>query len=261
MNKLQEKATDLLNEGVVNLIIGFEQGNNKVRPLFCEKPEDAEKLIYCDDCSTNNAVYLTKKELIGDGKIAIIATYKEVASIIQLNKENQIKKENLIVLTVGEDGEVTELASFEEMEKFCLEHTPTANPAMAATLEKIDKMSREERWAYWKTELDKCIRCYACRAACPLCYCNRCISEVNCPQWLDPWKSTLSNIEWQINRVMHMSGRCTGCGACAKACPLDLPIGILTKKMSTDIKEMLGNGEGGNVLSTFNPSDKENFIH
>ncbi len=261
MNKLQEKATDLLNEGVVNLIIGFEQGNNKVRPLFCEKPEDAEKLIYSDDCSTNNAVYLTKKELIGDGKIAIIATYKEVASIIQLNKENQIKKENLIVLTVGEDGEVTELDSFEEMEKFCAEHPATANPAMAATLEKIDKMSREERWAYWKTELDKCIRCYACRAACPLCYCNRCISEVNCPQWLDPWKSTLSNIEWQINRVMHMSGRCTGCGACAKACPLDLPIGILTKKMSTDIKEMLGNGEGGNVLSTFNPSDKENFIH
>jgi len=261
MNKLQEKATNLLKEGTVKLIIGFEQGNNKIRPLFCEKPEDVEKLIYSDDCSTNNAVYLTKKELIGNDKIAIIATYKEVASIIQLNKENQIKKENLMVLTVGKDGDVTELTSFEEMEKFCEESTPAPDPVVAALVERIDKMSREERWAYWKSELNKCIRCYACRAACPLCYCNRCISEVNCPQWLDPWKSTLSNIEWQINRVMHMSGRCTGCGACAKACPLDLPIGILTKKMSTDIKEMLGEGEGGNVLSTFNPNDKENFIH
>lgn len=261
MNKLQERATDLLKEGIVKLIIGFEQGNNKVRPFFCEKPEDVEKLIYSDDCSTNNAVYLTKKELTGDDKVAIIATYKEVASIIQLNKENQIKKENLMVLTVGKDGDVTELTTFEEMEKFCEESTPAADPAVAALVERIDKMSREERWAYWKSELDKCIRCYACRAACPLCYCNRCISEVNCPQWLDPWKSTLSNIEWQINRMMHMSGRCTGCGACAKACPLDLPIGILTKKMSTDIKEMLGEGEGGNVLSTFNPNDKENFIH
>lgn len=261
MNKLQEKATELLKEGIVKLIIGFEQGNNKVRPFFCEKPEDANKLIYSDDCTTNNAVYLTKKELTSNDKVAIIATYKEVASIIQLNKENQIKKENLIVLTVDKDGNVTELSSFEEMEKFCTENTPSPDPVVTALIEKIDKMSREERWAYWKSELDKCIRCYACRAACPLCYCNRCISEVNCPQWLDPWKSTLSNIEWQINRVMHMSGRCTGCGACAKACPLDLPIGILTKKMSTDIKDMLGEEEGGNVLSTFNPNDKENFIH
>jgi ferredoxin len=130
-----------------------------------------------------------------------------------------------------------------------------------AKIEEIEKMSLQERWQYWKSELDKCIRCYACRAACPLCYCNRCITEVNCPQWLDPWKSTLSNMEWQINRVMHMSGRCTGCGACAKACPLDLPIGILTKKMAKDVKELLGTGEGGNVLSTFNPNDKENFIH
>lgn len=261
MNKLQEKAAALLKEGTVKIIIGFEQGTNTVRPFFCEKPEDAEKLIYSEDCKTNNAVYLTKKELIGSEKIAIVATYKELKSILQLNKENQINKELLMVLVVDKNGEVNELVTFEDIEKYCEENVPETDPAILAKMEEIDKMSREERWQYWKSELDKCIRCYACRAACPLCYCNRCIVEVNCPQWLDPWKSTLSNMEWQINRVMHMSGRCTGCGACAKACPLDLPIGILTKKMSTDIKEMLGTGEGGNVLSTFNPNDKENFIH
>lgn len=261
MNKMQEKAKALLAEGTVKLIIGFEQGTNKVRPYFCSKPEDVDKLIYSEDCNTNNAVYLTKKEIIGDDKIAIIATYKELESILQLNLENQINKENLMILVVDTDGEVKELTTFEEVEQWCEAHTPASDPAVMAKLEEIEKMSREERWAYWKSELDKCIRCYACRAACPLCYCNCCITEVNCPQWLDPWKSTLSNMEWQINRVMHMSGRCTGCGACAKACPLDLPIGILTKKMAKDVKEMLGTGEGGNVLSTFNPSDKENFIH
>ena len=80
MNKLQERATELLKEGIVKLIIGFEQGNNKIRPLFCEKPEDVEKLIYSDDCSTNNADYLTKKELTDDNKVAIIATKKSRVS-------------------------------------------------------------------------------------------------------------------------------------------------------------------------------------
>src|SRR5574344_1709981 len=116
MNKLQEKAAALLSEGTVKLIIGFEEGINKVRPLFCSKAEDVARMIYSEDCDTNNAVYLTKKELIGEDKIAIVATYKELGSILQLNRENQINKENLMVLVVDSDGEVKELDSFEEME-------------------------------------------------------------------------------------------------------------------------------------------------
>jgi ferredoxin len=225
------------------------------------KPEDAERLIFNDDCRNNTAVYLTKKEIIGDDKIAIVATHRVLKSILQLDKENQINHDNLLVFTVGKDGEVIAFDSYEVMAQYVADNEPAPDPKVLAKIEKIDKMSREERWAYWKSEMAKCIRCYACRAACPLCYCNRCITEVNCPQWIDPWNSTLSNMEWQINRVMHMSGRCTGCGACADACPLDLPIGLLTKKMAQDIKSTFGTPDEGNVLSTFNPNDKENFIH
>jgi ferredoxin len=261
MNKLNEKAAALLQEGTVKLIIGYEQGTEKPRPLFCTVPEDASRLIFNDQCKNNLAVYLTKKEIIGDEKIAVIATYYVMKSIVQLDKENQINKDNLMVLTVDSDGEVIEFNDYQEMEKYADEHVPAPNPKVVTKLEEIDNMSREERWAYWKSELTKCIRCYACRAACPLCYCNRCITEVNCPQWIDPWPTPLSNMEWQINRVMHMSGRCVGCGACAEACPLDLPIGLLTKKMAMDINAEFGSSDDGNVLSTFNPSDKENFIH
>src|SRR5574344_1500489 len=260
MSNITEKATALLKEGTVKMIIGYEMGTERPRPFFCHTAEECEKLIMNAECKNNLAVYLTKKEIIGEDKIAVIGNYYVVKTIIQLYRENQINLDNLMVMTADENGEVISFDTIDAMKEYTDTHEPAPNPKVLAKLEEIEKMSREERWAYWKSELDKCIRCYACRAACPLCYCNRCITEVNCPQWIEPWKSTLSNMEWQINRIMHMSGRCTGCGACAKACPLDLPIGILTKKMSKDVKEMLGNGEDGNVLSTFNPSDKENFI-
>ena len=127
-------------------------------------------------------------------------------------------------------------------------------------------MSREERWKYWMEEMSKCIKCYACRAACPLCYCSWCIVEVNCPQWVQPWSAPLTNMEWQINRVMHMAGRCIGCGACKQACPVGIPLHLMTQSMMEDIQGEFGVAPGainpaGNVLSTFKAEDKENFIH
>ena len=89
--------------------------------------------------------------------------------------------------------------------------------------------------------------------------------EINCPQWVQPWAGTLPNIEWHFNRAMHMAGRCTGCGACGEACPLGIPIHLLTQKLLEDVDAEFGAksgtlGQKGNALSTFDPSDKENFI-
>ncbi len=32
--------------------------------------------------------------------------------------------------------------------------------------------SPQERWKFFEKEVSRCIRCYACREACPMCYCN-----------------------------------------------------------------------------------------
>lgn len=45
----------------------------------------------------------------------------------------------------------------------------------------------------------------------------------------------LTNMEWQVNRVMHMAGRCVECGACAKACPVGIPLHLLTQNMMETI--------------------------
>lgn len=259
MSKLSENAAALLSEGTVKMIIGYEQGTERPRPAFCHTPEDCERLIFNDQCSNNLAVYLTKKEIIGEDKVGVVGNYYVIKTVIQLNRENQINLQNLVLMTVDGDDIIT-FGSIDEMQQYVDTHEPAPNEKVLAIIKKIDNMSRSERWDYWKSELSKCVRCYACRAACPLCYCNRCVTEVNCPQWIEPWASPLSNMEWQINRIMHMSGRCVGCGECAVACPLELPIGILTKKMGMDIKNTFGEWKDGSVLSTYNVNDKENFI-
>lgn len=265
MDKLRQRAAALLADGTVTLVLGYEEGTNKPRPIFCHTAEEASKLIYTTRCINNLAVYLTRKELMGDGKVAVVATIPTLRSILQLVVENQLSEETLMVMTVTEDEEVKEFANFAEVEAYVAKFELKLSEKEQEILTKLEGMNREERFKFWMDEMSHCFKCYACRSACPLCYCTKCIVEENRPQWIDPWAAPLANMEWQINRAMHMAGRCTGCGACGDACPVGIPIHLLTRKMMEDLGPEFGFVPGqpnknGNPLSTWKAEDKENFI-
>ena len=264
--KLAEKVKSLFTEDLVKLVIGFEKGSHGVHPFFCRNIEEADKLVWDDFCTNNIAVYLTKTELFGTDKTALFANLPALRTILQLASENQLKQEQWIILTLNAQEEVIQFDNFEDIYAYMADYPMLASEEDRQLIEKIQNMTREDRWQYWIHEMSKCIKCYACRAACPLCYCNRCIVEVNCPQWIQAWSAPLTNMEWQVNRVMHMAGRCVECGACAKACPVGIPLHLLTQNMMETIRHEFekqpGNlGNKGNALATFRVEDKEDFIH
>ena len=80
-------------------------------------------------------------------------------------------------------------------------------------LDAVLAMSRGERMAFWVLEFDRCVKCYACRQVCSMCYCERCIVDKNQPISIDPAPGTKGNFAWHIARAFHLAGRCIGCGA------------------------------------------------
>jgi len=103
---------------------------------------------------------------------------------------------------------------------------------------KLKELTSAERWASWEKEMSRCIRCYACRNVCPACFCQRCFVEETEPQWTLPMPQWQDNLIFQIIRNIHVAGRCTDCGECERACPVNIPLRSLTREMYDIVDEL-----------------------
>jgi ferredoxin len=266
MGKLNELAAQLLQKGEVQVIIGYGEGSGgRIRPLFVSREEDCGKLLFDRRCTQNPAVYLYKKETARLGKPAIVAGIHTLRAILRLAAEKQLKDGAFIAIAVDTEGNVEELRTLEAIESYLAALSPTLKEEDQLMLNRLNAMSLAERWQFWQVEMENCIRCYACRQACPLCYCTQCTVEVNRPQWIPVASSRLGNLEWHLMRAMHLAGRCIECGQCGEVCPVNIPIHLLPIRLAEEMKELYGSVTGMKreencEMSSFLPDDKENFI-
>jgi ferredoxin len=267
MEALRNKARELLASRTVQVVIGYGRGSGGgARAVFIREAAQAENLVFDDTCRQNLAVYLMKPEVRKLGKAALVATPSALRTILQLAAENQVTDHDLLTLAVSPAGdEVVPLATFAALEAHVVALDPGLGAAEKAELETYAAQSLEQRRRFWEEEFSRCLKCYACRAACPLCYCTRCTVECNQPQWIPVPAHDLGNLEWNVMRAMHLAGRCVDCGDCSRACPVGIPLHLLNRKLITVVEEHFTFRSGlaaksDNALSTFKPNDPEDFI-
>ena len=132
-------------------------------------------------------------------------------------------------------------------------------------VEAFEGRSIDERWAYFTKEMDKCIRCYACRNTCPSCYCKVCFVEQNQPRWVGAGIDETDTQVFQFMRMFHMVGRCVDCGSCLEVCPMGVDLRTFLKKLDKDDFQLFDHRAGESMesipsLSAFAENDKEEFI-
>ena len=277
-HELRERARALLEGGEVDVVIGYGAGNvpEKTTPVFITEAEGVDRLVLNPFCRNDLAAWLTRKDLRARfPRMAIVAKEPDIRAVIVLIQESQVAPEavRLIGVRIDRPGDpdspvaVLPQTTLDELQTH-LQDDFAARDLTAeqlALVEELEKLPPAERWAFWRRHLDRCLRCCACRQACPLCYCDRCIAEMNQPQWVETSAHPLGNFSWNITRAFHLAGRCINCGECERACPVDIPLMALNRFLARQVRHHFDARAGYDVeeyqpFASWTPEDSEDFI-
>lgn len=147
-------------------------------------------------------------------------------------------------------------------------------------VEKVAALPVAERWQFWNGHFERCMRCYACRSVCPMCYCDECVvdsisfivapdttaeEKANRIRWIERSPSTADNAMYHLVRAMHLAGRCIDCAECERVCPVNIPVRLLNNVLEQEAAEMFEyvpgmDPEQASLISSFRDGDPNDFI-
>lgn len=198
-------------------------------------------LVFLKPCDTYSFTELLKENRINRDDVYVVGVPCNAMADPESGKEAErctnckSKKHVTFDELIGEDGDLLESGRFDEVAK-------------------LEAMSEEERFDFWRDQFSRCIRCNACRDACPACTCEKCVFDNN--NLYTSQKVAANSFEenlYHIIRAWHVAGRCTDCGECSRVCPQHIPLHLINRKFAKDINEIYGPYIAGSDMETKPP--------
>lgn len=269
-----------------------------------KKPDTRPVAIFAKGCDTRAINVLIQEKYIERKDVYIIGLSCENSGVVDINKINQrfkAKKPQRVkfdcdnrFLIVSRFGNI-KVPVNEFLADRCLEckaNYPVIYDIVlgdqvkkkwnndSQKLDDFEKRSNESKWMFWQEKFSQCIRCYACRSICPLCYCNECVvdstnlsvtpettaeEKAQKPKWIEKSPLVSENLFYHLLRALHLAGRCVDCGECERVCPVEIPLRLLNKKMEKEAHQLFKYESGfdpniPSLISNFKDDDPGDFI-
>ncbi len=159
---------------------------------------------------------------------------------------------------------VMETATDEQIEERKRKETEAVENAQAREKKELDELkgySSQQRLEYWVGHLNRCIKCFGCRDACPICFCKECYLEPY--RGCIPGGETPPDIMFQLIRLSHVADSCVNCGQCQDVCPMEIPLTRLYNFLNREVADIFEYEPGVDInqpppLTTV--TDQELFI-
>lgn len=240
-DKIKTKVQELLESGRIKGFLGLREYYGQVGPYLFTDCKDLEGMVAGDRKTPGDTRYPLNKQLItitrhypGDA-FGVLVRGCDERGLKTLFSSNQLDPEK--VVPVG-------LACPQELADACECRKPFPNefvagqPAEAHSFDSVARLEAiglDERFESWLAQFSKCIKCYGCRNICPMCYCSECTLESQ--NFTHIGSLPPENPIFHLTRALHMAGRCIDCGLCSEACPADIPLRSLYKKIADIVDE------------------------
>ena len=261
-------------EELDGLVYNYFCGANLSKYLIQMSKKEGKTAVFLKPCDTYSFNQLVKEHRINRENVYVIAV--ECLGKLDVNKikaqgvtgvmgvevnGTEVKVDSLygevvlnkadVVLSKCAVCEKTHQAKDEEI---ILTERPARDVDRFAEVAALEAMTEDERFAFWRNELSKCIRCNACRNVCPACSCVKCVfdnpaSGIAAKANDDKFEEQL----FHIIRAFHVAGRCTDCGECSRVCPQNIPLHLLNRKFIKDIDTFYGEYQAGETAEGKTP--------
>ena len=223
---MREEARKLLADGKVTRVLAWKRGDFEfdASPAFFYRADELDDFIYNKYCTS-----LSKYMIKAAKEEGVTLVFLRPCDFRQFDKNESptCKNKPHIIEIECEPNPGLERC------QVCTE-IPESKNKLAGVIE-LETKTNDERFEFWRGELSRCIRCNACRNACPACTCKKCVFE--------PQKANVTPFEEQMFHIIrshHVAGKCADCGECTRVCPQDIPLHYLSRKIIKEIDELDG---------------------
>ena len=243
-NQLQDAVARLLASGEVDGVLALRTYGPSTAPHLYRPGDDLSDLALWPkyplpkivDMLLNQSPTPTGGEEEKPVHLGMVARGCEERGLIELAKRNQVNLDRITLIG---------LACTAEERDQCRCSWPY--PSRIDVGEKVEgivdplvtehaQLSREERAEFWKKQYARCIKCYACRTACPQCFCEVCALEDKL--WVETGTLAPPFPSYHLVRAYRTVSKCVGCMECEQACPADIPLTVLYKLLRQDAEDL-----------------------
>jgi len=237
--ELQKLVAGLFERGEVQGLVGLRSTPAEPLPHLFTDPAGLESLTIGTVRYPMAHVLRRIAARHPEATLAVVCRACDERAVFELAKHGQLSLERVRILGIACSPDYA-------LPCACDEPTPRnlvlGGPALARPksqdVEEIDALALPERLRFWTEELGRCIKCYGCRDACPVCFCRVCTLQDDALVRRGEIPAELP--AFQLTRAMHMAGRCIDCGLCEEACPMQIPVRTIYRKVRQVVGELTG---------------------
>lgn len=237
---LRIKVREMLDSGEIAGFLGLRNLGSEPFPFLFTR-DDLQAL---DQLTTGAVRYPLSKIIIKisanypEEKLGIMCRACDERALIELCKNAKIHIEKLVSIGIPCNDELIKACSCNNpyLSNPITELSTTSSKFDRSDVEYILSMPLEHRFEYWTTQLGKCIKCYGCRNICPVCFCDVCTLEDE--PLVKRGEIPPEVPSFHLTRAYHMVGRCIDCGLCEEACPMDIPLRTLYRRVREIVKDL-----------------------
>ena len=234
--KVKNRVKELLSSGKIKGFVGLCERNGHIAPHLFDDESDLDNLVVGDLKGPGDSRYPLNKQLINiaraypDDSFGILVRGCDERGINALATWNQLNPNKIEMVGIACPQELADACE-------CLKPYPDdfvegekSEGVTSGSVTQIDALGVGERFDQWYFEFSKCIKCYGCRDICPMCFCKECSLETD--ELIKKGEIPPEIPTFHLTRAVHMAGRCIDCGLCSEACPADIPLRTLYKKVA-----------------------------